>query len=555
MENEYDLTPYIDALYAAAVARTHDSAAAQDLAQETLLAALVALSRGKRPKNLRAWLMGILCNKYNDDLREKYNAPRIYYGDCPPEPAGGSLWGAEEVTPDIDEEYAGQLEAVRRELGYLARTHREVMVRFYMRSHSIEKIARDLGVPAGTVKSRLNTGRRRLQEGVRKMENYTIQSYAPDILHMSCSGETGFYSEPFSLVKPDDRLAQNILLLAYPKPASEAELARALGVPAAYIEPVVEKLVQGELMRRTEGGKVYTDFIIYTEGDRKATLSRQLEIAEKDFRLFWEPAEEALAQLRETPYYRRQTPSGQQKQALHFVIDLLLYSVIGVRDELTGSIMSYSAYPHRKNGGRWLAMGQKYPPDYRPDREGACGGYGIDGEAGTEIRNFRDAERLGLRKYDTALGRYPNEYFRAEYVKWLYERQTGVKPEDSAVRDYVLEATDRLLESGILTKTPDGAEIRPDIPVLSPAEYHEEKKLSQSWQEKLRPGIRGTLRPLFENGVRLPKHLSSVPNWQRYLFCADAVPMAVLYKARKEGRFLKGAEGPLPAALLVAGKR
>ena len=58
--------------------------------------------------------------------------------------------------------------------------------------------------------------------------------------------------------------------------STEEEIARALGVPTAFVEPVVKRLTEGELMYRAEGSrKVYTDFIIYTDEDRKATFVKQ----------------------------------------------------------------------------------------------------------------------------------------------------------------------------------------------------------------------------------------------------------------------------------------
>ena len=119
------------------------------------------------------------------------------------------------------------------------------------------------------------------------MENYTKQSFEPDISRMSCSGAVGIDGEPFSLVGYKDKLTQNVLILAYKKPITETELAKALGTPAAFIEPVVERLIDGELMKRTDGGKVYTDFIIYTDKDRKATFQKQLNIVAENFELFW----------------------------------------------------------------------------------------------------------------------------------------------------------------------------------------------------------------------------------------------------------------------------
>ena len=119
-EENYDLSEYVDRLYSAAVKKTRDSQTAEDIAQETLLAAISQLSRGKKPDNLWAWLLTILSNKYCDWLREKYNRPQVSFEEYPFEIAEES---------EEEEDSAEKLEAIRRELGDLARSHREVMRR------------------------------------------------------------------------------------------------------------------------------------------------------------------------------------------------------------------------------------------------------------------------------------------------------------------------------------------------------------------------------------------------------------------------------------------
>ena len=212
MENQYDLSGYVDRLYSAAVKKARDTYIAEDITQETLLAACSQLARGKQPHNLWAWLLTILSNKYCDWLREKYNRPQVSFEEYPFEIA-------EENKPQEDS--AKMLEAVLRELGYLARIHREVMVLFYLHSHSVDQIAEELGIPSGTVKSRLSIGRQHIRKGVNSMENHTKQSYEPDILQIACSGKEGLRREPFSLVPSSDRLAQSILIQAYQKPLTD----------------------------------------------------------------------------------------------------------------------------------------------------------------------------------------------------------------------------------------------------------------------------------------------------------------------------------------------
>ena len=150
------------------------------------------------------------------------------------------------------------------------------------------------------------------------MEHYAKQSYAPDMLCISISGETGPNNEPFSLVEAD-LLAQNILIVSYPKPCTISILSQQLGTPAAFLEPIVNRLADGELLRRTDSGKVYTDFIIYAEKDRRATLDKQLRITEESFPRFWAVLEPALAELYERNFFRRQTDSAQTSLRCTFV--------------------------------------------------------------------------------------------------------------------------------------------------------------------------------------------------------------------------------------------
>lgn len=541
--NKYDVSDYVDRLYSAAVRKTGDSYAAEDIAQEALLAAVRQLSKGRRPENMWAWLQGILSNKYCDWLREKYKYPRISF---------------EEYLFEITDEDEGEddseekLEAIRRELGLLAGIYREVMVRFYLHGHSLERIAGDLQIPVGTVKSRLNMGRKHVREGVADMEDYESfcrQSYEPDALYISCAGEEGLHQEPFSLVPLSDRLSQSILILAYEKPLTEGELARALGVPAAFVEPAVRKLTEGELMCRTEGGKVYTDFIIYTDRDRKATFDRQLAVVEAHFPLFWEEVEGGLAELKEKPFYKRQKERARAKLELHFCIKALMNAHISVRNEVTGA-MPYSQYPYRRDGGRWLAMGNRYFPGHRPGGDMEFQKYEIGGEAGCREKNFRDADSIELREYTTVLGGNLNYGKRSQYVKWFYELSLEVPLAELSVDAHVLQDADCLTEAGFLARGEDGLKL--DIPVLSGEEYRAECLLASGCAERTAQKIREVLLPVFQSGyVRLPGHLKSVPKWQQYMYCGDSVPMAVIHRAREKELFLKGAEYPVPASLLI----
>ena len=259
------LTQYSEYLLGLALKKCGNIYDAEDLTQETLLAAISYISKGKEIKDFKTWLCSVMNRRFNDALRKKYNHPVIHIGD------DFDIMDDSNILDNLEQE--SEYEAVRKAVAYLGKTYRDVLVRHYLRDQSIEQISKELGIPKGTVKSRLHLGRKSVKEGLENMEKYNEQSYSPVRLNISYSGTGGINGEPCSIVY-NDVLAQNILWLAYEKPVTMEEISLGLGVPIAYIEPVVEKLVNGELMVKT-GTRYYTDFIIYTVDDMKELLNFQ----------------------------------------------------------------------------------------------------------------------------------------------------------------------------------------------------------------------------------------------------------------------------------------
>ncbi|MBQ8510349.1 MAG: RNA polymerase sigma factor [Clostridia bacterium] len=537
---EHELTKYVDSLYYAALRLTGNADEAEEITQETFLAAWQSLSRGYTPDNFWPWLKRILSNKHCDWLREKYRHPTISY-DC---------WMMDEAfrepCADEAEDTDEALEAIRREVGYLARTHREVFVRFYMHGETIEQIAAAMAIPSGTVKSRLNKGRQQVRKGVEDMENFTKQSYEPEILQIACSGGTGLHHEPFSLVGYDDALAQNILIAAYEKPLNEVEIGRALGVPVGFIEPVVSRLVDGELMARTDGGKVYSDFIQYTRENLYANFREQLRYADEHYAQIREDIASAMTALRGTDYYIRQDERSRAKLELHYGISLMLCVVFDVSDMVAGA-MPYEEYPYRKHGGRWLAMGFRYPANYDSRTDAEYWKYSIDGESGERLNDVYGLKGITLCCYGTALGGLPYNYLGKEQIKWMFELHSG--RDSSTLEPGVLESADVLIEYGLLKK--DSA-VSLDIPVLTLEEYRAEKRLADKLGKPIFDKLNDTLAALIRRTcVKVPSHLTSVPKWQQYLHSRDSVAMAFLYRAMEDGLLLKNVDCKVPAALLV----
>lgn len=133
---------------------------AEDLVQEAMLRAWShpgALSGGERPT--RPWLHTVVRNLFIDSLRVRGARPREVAGDEILEllsaPAGpGSPGGPEDGSEGRE---------VGDALRALTSSHRAVLVEVYYRDRTVTEAAQRLGIPVGTVKSRLHYAREALR--------------------------------------------------------------------------------------------------------------------------------------------------------------------------------------------------------------------------------------------------------------------------------------------------------------------------------------------------------------------------------------------------------
>ncbi len=134
--------------YRAAWLVVHDAAAAEDIAQEAFIAALGALDRFDRRRPFGPWLHRIVVNRAIDHARSRrlHAVPTEgIAATAPPAPEGWS-------------------EEVVRALAQLPVDQRAVVVMRHALGYTPGEIARALGLPRGTVNSRLRRALDRLGE-------------------------------------------------------------------------------------------------------------------------------------------------------------------------------------------------------------------------------------------------------------------------------------------------------------------------------------------------------------------------------------------------------
>jgi RNA polymerase sigma-70 factor, ECF subfamily len=170
---------HMDALYRAALRMTGNPADAEDLVQDTYLKATRSVDRYHEGAGTRAWLFRILTNAYIDRYRQRMRAPEVVEltddrglydlflesrDPSPPSSAVDSSAGASWNDADLEDFLRTFVsDEVKAALESLPPAFRLVLILRDVEGFSYREIADMLGVPVGTVMSRLFRARRALQ--------------------------------------------------------------------------------------------------------------------------------------------------------------------------------------------------------------------------------------------------------------------------------------------------------------------------------------------------------------------------------------------------------
>jgi RNA polymerase sigma-70 factor (ECF subfamily) len=163
-----EVLQYLEPLFATALRLTRDRADAEDLVQDTMVKALRSRGTFEAGTNLRAWLYTILHNAWKNRLRSRFRSAEDVNSELVEEVSNDRLTGAPAATPEqvlLDASMDGDLQAA---LDEMPEAFRQAVWLRDVEDFTYAEIAGMLGVPIGTVMSRISRGRRwlmrRLQE-------------------------------------------------------------------------------------------------------------------------------------------------------------------------------------------------------------------------------------------------------------------------------------------------------------------------------------------------------------------------------------------------------
>jgi RNA polymerase sigma-70 factor (ECF subfamily) len=158
---------FVDSLYGTALRLTRRPADAEDLVQDTYLKAFRAAHQFQRGTNLKAWLFTILHNTFRNMRRHDGRNPVDV--DSETVELAADAAGAQQ-TPEQLLTRATLDADLQSALDDMPDAFRQAVWLRDVEEFTYAEIARMIGVPIGTVMSRISRGRRMLFERLSKMK-------------------------------------------------------------------------------------------------------------------------------------------------------------------------------------------------------------------------------------------------------------------------------------------------------------------------------------------------------------------------------------------------
>lgn len=385
-------------IFAFAYSKTGNTCDAEDLSQDILLEIL--RSDPARAQNRQAWINGICRHVWSQYL--KRNKP--HWQAVGNEPAMEYLPAGDDAA--IDAERNMEYDRLRQEIAYLSRTRRKVLAMYYFDNMSVEDIAVELEISAATVRWHMSRARSDLKERL-DMENRNgirekirlLVSAAGDVKDSTLCGLR------------TELLTQNIAWICYGRDRTTEEIARELGVPAVYIEHIVERLADMEYLRKVSG-RYSANFFIWNEEYQIAHLRYYCKHVPRLVEELFEAAINALPEVRRLGFIGCRMPDNEL--AAHIVTDIAEFIWKSTADKVKSELhLNYETPLHSDGSRHWVSARKPLSQTDDPEvNELMSGGLqGMKGSSaqpvdGMEYRFVLVGEHDGFRGDDLAKLKY-----------------------------------------------------------------------------------------------------------------------------------------------------
>lgn len=169
------ISEYMEKVFYFCLKKCGNQTEAEDLSCDITLQIAEALGKGTVPDHFPAWVWQIARNRYSLWIKRRRKQNENESGTDLTE-----LEIGDETTVEDQILKKEQHALLRRELAFISSAYRDLIVAYYVQNRRVEAIAGSMGLPKGTVLSRLHRSRNLLKEGMNMAREFGTRSYNPE---------------------------------------------------------------------------------------------------------------------------------------------------------------------------------------------------------------------------------------------------------------------------------------------------------------------------------------------------------------------------------------
>ena len=239
------ITKYVKPIFSFALKRCKNEKDAEDLSQEIALKTFrIFLSRDDiEDYNKYIWTIA------HNTLANYYRNTNRYLGVSIDDMNDSALLSTEFENDLLIQESINKL---HKELAYLSKTQRAIVIAYYYDNKKQSDIAKELNISLSLVKWHLFDAKRNLKRGIETMKETKLLQFKPiKFSLMGFNGSAGTMGGTQAFFK--SALSQNIAYSVYREAKTINEIADVLGVSPVYVESEVEFLEEyGYLLKKAK---------------------------------------------------------------------------------------------------------------------------------------------------------------------------------------------------------------------------------------------------------------------------------------------------------------
>lgn len=366
MHADLIINKYLNSIFGFSLNKTRKTEEAEELSNKIVLKVYETLLVKDNILNIQNYIFKIAHNVWVNYVNEKVRGSNIIEINSVNEIlfCDGSI--EHSIIEDEDREL------LRREIAYLSRMQRQIVILHYFQDMKINQIAEKLNIPTGTVKWHLYESKKDIKKGmvkVRKVGNLGLNPIK--FSNMGHSGSPGKLGDTNYFLGRS--ITQNIAYAAYRKAMSIAEIADELGVSPIFVEDEVSVLEEYGFMEKVSNDRFVTN--IYINEFNNESVTKKHKLFEKYAKIIGECYCKELFNLKEK---LEATGIYYPDEDFNYMLWTVIPYAIKKKLFLTESqkIKSEELYIARKDGGNYIAFAAIHNVDKLPFEGkyyGVCG--------------------------------------------------------------------------------------------------------------------------------------------------------------------------------------